>query len=376
MRIAIASSGLGHVARGIETWAADTASTLHQAGSDVTLFSADDKPAQAYEVCLPCWRRDDRLANRITKAMPGFSWRWGLKSKYGVEQFSFWLALRKQLKQKQFDILHVQDPMLAFWCNIWRRKGWLKTREILGHGTEEPGEFLRRFPYVQQLAPWHLEQSQEELGEDAVHYWRAIPNFVDTKLFKPEEDGQPNPYRSKFHIPEAALVLVSAAALKRHHKRCDIVIEAFGKLLHDWPSGQEKPWLLMAGAATDDTPELRQLADACGEGHIQLMTNLPRSEMPDFLRAGSAFVLGSLFEMMPIALLEALATGLPLLVNNHPVMNWMAGKGGMPVDITTSSQLASAMQNLLQKDKLEELSSAINSNDKKLMVTRPKAKVE
>ena len=41
MRIAIASSGLGHVARGIETWALDTAAALAARGVDVTLFGGE-----------------------------------------------------------------------------------------------------------------------------------------------------------------------------------------------------------------------------------------------------------------------------------------------------------------------------------------------
>jgi glycosyltransferase involved in cell wall biosynthesis len=50
--------------------------------------------------------------------------------------------------------------------------------------------------------------------------------------------------------------------------------------------------------------------------------------MPDLYRCMDVFVLTSLFEMMPIALLEALASGLPCLVNRHPVLEWMVGTGG------------------------------------------------
>ncbi len=57
-----------------------------------------------------------------------------------------------------FDILHVQDPMLAYWCNRARKKGQVRTKEILAHGTEEGSAFLQRFEYVQHLAPWHLDQ--------------------------------------------------------------------------------------------------------------------------------------------------------------------------------------------------------------------------
>jgi hypothetical protein len=38
LKIAVVSSGLGHVARGIETWADDLAAALYKRGVDVTLF--------------------------------------------------------------------------------------------------------------------------------------------------------------------------------------------------------------------------------------------------------------------------------------------------------------------------------------------------
>jgi glycosyltransferase involved in cell wall biosynthesis len=50
--------------------------------------------------------------------------------------------------------------------------------------------------------------------------------------------------------------------------------------------------------------------------------------MPDIYRAMDVFVLASLFEMMPIALLEALASGVPAIVNRHPVLEWMVGTSG------------------------------------------------
>ncbi len=202
MKIAIASSGLGHVARGIETWALDLAQALakHAATSgdatdlEVTLFAAapvpfcnppvttgstgstgvdgidgkqeestkltakiHNKPCNLSFEIVPCFKRGGRAARWLTRLMPGFTWRWGMKSTYGWEQLTFWLDLRRRLRHGDYDILHVQDPMLAYWCRVWRRRGWLATREILAHGTEEPAEFLNQFDYVQHLAPWHRE---------------------------------------------------------------------------------------------------------------------------------------------------------------------------------------------------------------------------
>jgi hypothetical protein len=195
MKIAIASSGLGHVVRGVETWACDTAEALEEVrrkrldvrrgkevkretldvrriGEDepfqVTLFAAAPLPLSTAHCPLPtvilsCLKRGDRLAKFLTRIMPGFTWRWGFKSTYGWEQFTFWMRLWPKLRRGKFDILHVQDPLVANWCRLFRKWGLVKTKEILAHGTEEPLEFLNRFDYVQHLAPWHLSEALKAL---------------------------------------------------------------------------------------------------------------------------------------------------------------------------------------------------------------------
>ena len=49
--------------------------------------------------------------------------------------------------------------------------------------------------------------------------------------------------------------------------------------------------------------------------------------MPDLYRSLDVFVLASVFEMMPIAILEALASGLPVIANRIPQLQWMVGGG-------------------------------------------------
>jgi len=197
MKIAIASSGLGHVARGIETWACDTAVVLSEVRSqksevrseypdnslNVTLFCAAPIPPPSPHSSplthhsspitlhpspltirvIPCWKRGDKLVKFLTRISPGFTWRWGWKSAYDLEQKSFWRHLWPILRDEEFDILHVQDPLLADLCRRYREKGKLRTKEILAHGTEESVEFLAKFDYVQHLAPWHLSEARQAL---------------------------------------------------------------------------------------------------------------------------------------------------------------------------------------------------------------------
>ena len=358
-KIAIASSGLGHVARGIETWALDTANALARKGCDVTLFAAGAVESEAPCVALSCIRRRTALSDLIIRLLPGFSWRWGLQSGYGLEQLTFWRRLRSELKAGDFDVLHIQDPMLADLCRKARARGSLRTKEILAHGTEEPLEFLSHFDYLQHLAPWHLEQSLAQLegrqddspGSTGPRpFWTAMPNFIDTALYRPV--GGPDEklaLRRELGIPENAFVIGTAAAIKKHHKRIDYMIREFAQFSTSGFSSQLSalsPYLVIAGSYQPDTPKLQALAEALCPGKIKFLVNHPHEKMPNLFRCFDAFVLTSVFEMMPIALLEAISTGLPVITNNHPVLEWMGGEGGLRLDMRVDGALVETLKAL------------------------------
>lgn len=359
VRVAVASSGLGHIARGVETWARDTADALHERGVAVTLFSGAPLPASmAPRVAVPCLRRFSCVSRLAVWWMPGFAWRWGLKSGYGLEQWTFWRHLEPLLRAGGFDVLHVQDPMVAFWCRRARLAGRLKTREVLAHGTEEPASFLAPFEYVQHLVPYHLERVLGELGwRNAPAGWCVAPNFVDTERFAPVGVGgegslaearrsQRGEIRRRLGIPEDALVVGSAGAIKRTHKRMDYLIQEFSKfsaLSAPLRATSHAPHLVIAGAREDETDSvMREARELLGE-KVTFLVDFPYGQMPDFYRALDVFVLPSLFEMMGIVFVEAMACGVPVLAHAHPVMESVVGAGGRCIDMGREGALVEAL---------------------------------
>ena len=414
LKVAIASSGLGHVARGIETWALDTAAALTELGVDVTLFAAGeiaDKPNQQSNQCsdppvlqscafrevvlLSCMRRFDAGTRKLARMMPQFMWRWGLKSAYGWEEFTFWLRLWPRLCRGRFDVLHVQDSWLAYWCRQFRKLGLVKTKEILGHGTQEPVEWLAQFEYVQHLAPYHREQALESLKSlDQAQasgvrkkkrssiaprpHWVSIPNFVDTEMFRPAYDAaEKAECREAFGIPLDAFVIGTAATVKKPHKRIDYLIREFAEHLkcqtlcgpdstyHISDQSPElqssnhpsihRPHLLVAGARTPQSGKLVAMAESMAPGHIAFLFDLPRERMPAFYRSLDVFMLVSLFEMMPIAVLEALSSGLPVVANRIPQLQWIIGdndaappRGGICLDMSRRGAVIDFLGNVKQ----------------------------
>jgi len=340
LRIAVASSGLGHIARGIETWASDLGAALAKRGHDVRLYQGGGT-APPYGEVLPNLPRESAANTRWAGRLPtALGWRLGLKAGYPLEQSTFAWSLFRALQRRPADILHVQDPVVALRLDQLRRRGLLTTRTILAHGTEEPGKFLARFRYLQHLSPTQLERWRGDGIWQPT--WTAIGNFVDTERFHP---GRASALRAALDIPPDAAIILTLAAIKRTHKRIDWLLAAMTALRARHP---ETPFVLVvAGGREGDTDEIIREGTALLGDSVRFLVRHPRAEIPDLCRAADIFILASLFEMMPIALLEAAASGLPCVTHDEPTLRWMTGAGGIPTQMDNIDAVIAAVQPLL-----------------------------
>lgn len=343
-RIVVASSGLGHVARGVEAWAADLGAALARRGANVTLCKGGGEAATQYERVIPCWQRGSTRAQRAPRLLPrSLAWRLGVASAYGLEQVTFAWHLIRFLRSWRADVLHVQDPLVALIAQRARQLGLVSTRTILAHGTEEPDSFLSKIDYVQHLTPWH----EAECRAHGVSKpgWAAIPNFIDLKRFHP---GKHSAIRGQLGIPAEALVVLTAAAIKRNHKRIDALLTEFAGLCAAQPS--LPVYLVVAGGHESDTDELVEAGKKLLRDRVRFLVRFPREQMAELYRSADLFVLASLKEMMPIALLEAMASGLACIVNRHPVLEWIVGPGGRAIDMAKPGELTRELGSVLSRE--------------------------
>src|SRR5207249_2813944 len=105
-------------------------------------------------------------------------------------------------------------------------------------------------------------------------------------------------------------------------------------------------YLIIAGGAEADTDSLLALGREKLDRRFIPLVRFPRPRMADLYRAADIFVLPSLREMMPIALLEATASGLPCIVNDHPSLAWIVGNGGCSIDMAKDGALSGAICSL------------------------------
>jgi 1,2-diacylglycerol 3-alpha-glucosyltransferase len=360
-KVALISTGLGHIRRGIETWTEDLGQALHELGVNVTVYKGGGRAERPYEKVIGCLRRDLPVTKWLIKNSPKFMWRLGFSSPYALEEMTFCWNVILELIVRQFDIIHTQDPEVADFLRTLQKRGFIKSEVILAHGTEEPFEFLARFKYIQHLAPYHMQEMKQKGFDVSKHF--AIGNFVDTNLFSPG----PSSLREEFNIPEDAFVIACVAAIKKTHKRVDYLIKEVSQLK------DKNIFLIIAGAYEEESPEVIKLGEDLLGPRVLFLKNFPRARVVDVLRSANIYILCSLKEMMPIALLEAISCGLPALIHKYPVEEWMIGAGGESLDMSKEGQLKETILKYQNKTYLLEKAKnarehAIHHFSKKVIV--------
>lgn len=176
----------------------------------------------------------------------------------------------------------------------------------------------------------------------------VIPNAIDRSVFRP---GDRIAARQALSLPSDGALIVSVGhlvSLKRH----DVVLRAIARLRE---RGRSVCLALVGGADYEpECPEaLRRLAEDLGiAGLVSFIGPVEPARVADWLRAADAFALGTRREGCCNAILEALATGTPVVTtpvgdNPHFVTN---GLNGALVPVGDDEAMAAALQSVLDRD--------------------------
>ena len=276
-------------------------------------------------------------------------WRYGFGSGYQLEQTTFALKLWPRIRA-DYDLLHVQDPYLAEIMEQLYRRRISRPRVILAHGTEEPIKTLQKYSFLQHLAPCYAEDWQENRPEKQKVY--AVPNFVSMRQFTPANRCAA---REAWNLPQNALIVLCVAAIKRTHKRMDALIEEFAAFSEHYPA---PALLVIAGGREPESDSIIAKGREQLGGKMRLMEGVGREQIASLYQAADVFALASLHEMMPIAVLEALASGLPVACNDTPTLRWMVGGAGCLNDIAVPENLAAQLNALANPERRAALSRA------------------
>lgn len=188
------------------------------------------------------------------------------------------------------------------------------------------------------------ELAEHRVPADRVH---RIPNCVDTDRFRPPAEGEKERIRRGLGIPADAAVFTYTGRLVSY-KGLPLLLRVWKEICAAHPRAH----LLLVGEGGADMhdcePELRRYASANGlEDRITFTGAV--EDVPHYLKASDAFVFPTEDEAFGIALVEAMACGLPAITTSVGGVADIAAQGenALVVEPGDPSALRRAIESLL-----------------------------
>jgi starch synthase len=190
------------------------------------------------------------------------------------------------------------------------------------------------------------ERVLEHYRIDPKKIWR-IQNPINIELWRPMDREES---RRSLGFPLQSRIVI-------YHGRIDIYRKGLDLLLRAWEQirdqADRQDLLLLIIGSGQDAAEFRQQLDALALPSIRWIDRyeLDRTIMRRYLSAADLYVLPSRNEGFPVAPLEAMACGLPVVGSDIPAMSTIIGRGsgsgGLIVPREDTWALAEAIQRLL-----------------------------
>ena len=265
--------------------------------------------------------------------------------------------IARLLRERQVDILHIHSPFAGIVGRIASRLAPATTVIYTEHNLWERYHWLTR-PANRMTYRWNdavIAVSQEVERSIRSNYTanaslklRTIPNGVDTEqLAKVSRDARG--VKDEFRVPPENRLVVNVASFTSKKRHVDLLRGAKEILKQD-PSVT----FLLVGQGPlqlDMKLEARQL----GIDSNVIFTGF-RPDVPRLVAAADLFVLSSLFEGLPISLLEAMGLGIPVVATRVGGIPEAVTDGveGFLVEPLNPSQLADKVLELLHSPELLE----------------------
>jgi 1,2-diacylglycerol 3-alpha-glucosyltransferase len=168
----------------------------------------------------------------------------------------------------------------------------------------------------------------------------TLPNPVDLPMFASASSAG---VREQYGVPAGAPLIVSLGRLAPE-KNLGVLLDAFAQARKRRPELQ----LLMVG----DGPSKQALQAQAGE-NVQFAGGVPYTRVPELLAAADVFATASSSEVLPMSMIEALASGAPLVAARSPAALDLIrpGENGL-LSAASPEALSAALLEALKPDRL------------------------
>jgi len=254
---------------------------------------------------------------------------------------------KKLLQQNQYDLAHAffGFPTAAL---TWRTVSKLPYIISL-RGSDVPGVNVRFSLDYKLLAPvfrriWGnasalyacsegLRQRAQKFMPEAKMY--VVPNGVELDRFKPASNKQ--------KIEDLKLLTVGRLSVS---KRIELLISAMELIRKQFPNATLK----MAGGGGLENQLRKLVKDKDMENCITMLGIVPAEEMPKLYCESDIFISASLQEGMSNAMLEAMASGIPIVTTCCEGVQELIADNGIVVEKADAKSIADAVMNLAKDE--------------------------
>jgi glycosyltransferase involved in cell wall biosynthesis len=256
---------------------------------------------------------------------------------------------RRLLRENRYDLVHAFFGFPTGWL-CYRNAGRLPYVISL-RGSDVPGQHARFQIEYKVLAPvfraiWKkaaaLVACSEGLKNRALHFFPSasidvIPNGVELDRFYPAEAGQkPDTLR---------LLTVGRLSVT---KRVEMLVDAV-EVLHK--EGRRVHFAIVGGGALE--PQLREIVLRKNLGNIIEITGRADPEdMPRIYQRSDVLISASMQEGMSNAMLEGMASGLPIVTTRCEGLEELIADNGIIVEPAGAGSIAAAVKKLADNPQL------------------------
>jgi len=229
------------------------------------------------------------------------------------------------LTRKHFDVLHAHSPLtvglLAYFTASTKNLPLIYTYHTSITDYTHYLKIIGGTGVIRHAARW-FSTTSTNLGDQIVvpspKFYRllleqkvtkpihTIPNGIDLSNFKTAK--HPGSFRNRLGLKPDAPILLSVGRVDPE-KRLDFLIDAFARLADRVPDAH----LVFAGDGSARKKLEEHAAATNVNDRIHFLGMVNRAELPDLLHDATVFLSASTTEVHPISVIEAIASGLPLV---------------------------------------------------------------
>ena len=342
-KIAILCSGLDSKLRGYETHQRTLFECLKVERCDVKLFKRTGKRIKSYEVPLRTPSEDSLICKLV-------SLFYETPHQLQKSFFSVAFVLYVLVFRKKFKYLLIIEPGVARVISRIRKLLPGNPDIVYTHGIGNGPEYYFGFSdqIIEVSNPAFLKAHAYASKKESSQPLHCIPHFVNQEfLFREEPDAEfINSLKKKFGI-QTRNVALHVGLICKDPKNVGYIIEEIARLPKDWS-------LLLVGEVEDS--ELLNIGKhALGDRFLQI--TLPRDRVREAYYVSDVMVFASINEGFGIVIIEGLSSGLPVLLPNIPLYQWIVNSNNDSLYNLESGGLSNAIQqrmtnpNLIRKQK-------------------------